>query len=65
MTDPTELLSRAAELTERADHEEDIETREQLLRISLYVQLAESQEWLAAHPPSVASLRNVLTPKSD
>lgn len=65
MTDPTELLRRAAELTERADHEEDIETREQLLRISLYVQLAESQEWLAAHPPSVASLRNVLTPKSD
>jgi hypothetical protein len=65
VTDPTELLRRAAELTERADHEEDIETREQLLRISLYVQLAESQEWLAAHPPSVASLRNVLTPKSD
>jgi hypothetical protein len=65
VTDPSELLRRAAELTERADHEEDIETREQLLRISLYVQLAESQEWLAAHPPSVASLRNVLTPKSD
>ena len=30
MTDPTELLRRAAELTERADHEEDIETRERL-----------------------------------
>ena len=30
VTDPTELLRRAAELTERADHEEDIETRERL-----------------------------------
>jgi hypothetical protein len=66
MIDPSELLRRAAELTERADHEEDIETRERLLRMAhYYVQIAESQEWLAAHPPSVASLTNVLTPKSD
>ena len=66
MTDPTELLSRAAELTERADHEEDIETRERLLRMAhYYVQIAESEEWLAAHPASVASLTNVLIPKSD
>jgi hypothetical protein len=66
MTDPSELLRRAAELTERADHEEDIATRERLLRMAhYYVQIAESEEWLAAHPASVASLTNVLTPKSD
>ena len=66
MIDPSELLRRAAELTERADHEEDIETREQLLRMAhYYVQIAESQEWSAAHPASVASLTNVLIPKSD
>ena len=66
MTDPSELLRRAAELTERADHEEDIETRERLLRMAhYYVQIAESEEWLGAHPASVASLANVLIPKSD
>ena len=49
MIDPSDLLRRAAELTERADQEEDVETA----------------NGLTAHPPSVASLTNVLTPKSD
>ena len=66
MIDPSELLRRAAELTERADQEEDIETRERLLRMAhFYAQIAESEQWLAAHPASVASLTNVLIPKSD
>ena len=66
MIDPSDLLRRAAELTERADHEEHVETRERLLRmVQHYFQIAESEEWLAAHPPSVASLTNVLTSKSD
>jgi hypothetical protein len=66
MTDPSDLLRRAAELTERADHEADIETRERLLRMAhYYAQIAENEEWLAAHPASVASLTNLLTPKSD
>jgi hypothetical protein len=66
MTDPSDLLRRAAELTERADHEADVETRERLLRMAhYYAQIAESEKWLAAHPTSVASLTNLLTPKSD
>ena len=36
MIEPSELLRRAAELTERADQEEDVETRERLLRIELH-----------------------------
>ena len=66
MIDPSELLRRAAELTERADQEEDVETRERLLRMAhFYAQIAESEQWLAAYPASVASLTNVLIPKSD
>jgi len=66
MIDPSDLLRRAAELTERADQEEDVETRERLLRMAqFYAQIAESEQWLTAHPPSVASLTNVLIPKSD
>ncbi|WP_170978724.1 hypothetical protein [Afipia massiliensis] len=53
MTDPSDLIRRASELTERADHEDDPETRERLLRMAAYyVQIAESEEWLAAHPTS-------------
>ncbi|NGX99603.1 MAG: hypothetical protein G4V63_31780 [Candidatus Afipia apatlaquensis] len=61
MTDPSDLIRRASELTERADHEDDVETRDRLLRIAAYyVQIAESEEWLAAHPASVASLSDFL-----
>ena len=45
MIDPSELLRRAAELTERADQEEDVETRERLLRMAhFYAQIAESEQ---------------------
>ncbi|MBR2121123.1 MAG: hypothetical protein V4458_06505 [Pseudomonadota bacterium] len=64
MTDPSDLIRRASELTERADHEDDIETRDRLLRMAAYyVQIAESEEWLAAHPASIASFGDVLTKK--
>ena len=64
MTDPSELIRRASELTERADHEENVETRERLLRMATYyVQIAESEEWLAAHPTSISSISDGLAKK--
>ena len=45
MINPSDLLRRAAELTERADQEEGIETRERLLRMAhFYAQIAESEQ---------------------
>jgi hypothetical protein len=56
MTDPSDLLRRASELTDRADHEENIEIRDRLLRMAAhYVHIAVSEERLAAHPTSIAS----------
>jgi hypothetical protein len=53
-------MRRAAELTDQADHEEDIEIRDRLLRMAEhYVHIAESEEWLAAHPTSIASAMGV------
>jgi hypothetical protein len=61
MTDPSDLMRRAAELTDRADHEENIEVRDRLLRMAAhYVNIAESEEWLAAHPISIASVTGLL-----
>jgi hypothetical protein len=61
MTDPSDLMRRAAELTDRADHEESIEVRDRLLRMAAhYVNIAESEEWLAAHPVSIGSVTGVL-----
>jgi hypothetical protein len=61
MTDPSDLMRRAAELTDRADHEESIEVRERLLRMAAhYVHIAESEQWLAAHPTSIASVIGLL-----
>ncbi len=60
MTDPSDLLQRAAELTDQADHEDNIETRDRLLRMAThYVHIAESREWIAAHPSSMASAMNI------
>jgi len=45
MTDPSELLRRAAEPSDRADHEENIEVRDRLLRMAAhYVDIAQSEE---------------------
>jgi hypothetical protein len=61
MTDPSDLMRRAAELTDRADHEESIEVRDRLLRMAAhYVNIAESEEWLAAHPVSKGSVTGLL-----
>jgi hypothetical protein len=61
MTDPSDLMRRAAELTDRADHEESIEARDRLLRMAThYVHIAESEEWLAAHPISIGSVTGLL-----
>jgi len=66
MTDPSDLLRRAAELSERADHEEDIEVRDRLLRMAAhYVHIAESEEWLTAHPTSIESATGAVLNKSD
>jgi hypothetical protein len=57
MTDPADLLRRAAELNDRADHEADSKVRDRLLRMAAgYVQIAESERWLAAHPASIESV---------
>jgi hypothetical protein len=62
MTDPSDLMRRAAELTDRADHEESIEVRDRLLRMAAhYVHIAESEEWLTAHPISIASVTGLLS----
>jgi hypothetical protein len=62
MADPSDLLRRAAELTDRADHEEDVEVRDRLLRMAAhYVHIGESEEWLAAHPTSIASVTGLLS----
>ena len=64
MTDPSDLMRRAAELTERADQEEDVDTRERLLRLArYYLHIAESEKCFAAHPTSISSVTDVLTPK--
>jgi hypothetical protein len=61
MTDHSDLLRRASELTDGADHEEDIEVRDRLLRMAAhYVHIAEGEEWLAAHPTSIASVTGLL-----
>ena len=62
MTDPADLLRRAAELTDRADHEDNVEIRDRLLRMAAYyVQIAQSEEWLAAHPTSIESVTGLFT----
>jgi hypothetical protein len=49
MTDPAQLLRRAAELTAQAEHLEDVEARERLLRMAgYYASIAEHEQWLAA-----------------
>ena len=63
MTDPADLMRRAAELTDRVDHEESIEIRDRLLRMAAYyVQIAESEEWLSAHHASRGAMTGLSKP---
>lgn len=60
MIDPSDLIRRASELTEHADREDDPKTRQRLLRMATYyVEIAESEQWVAAHPTSIASVSDV------
>jgi hypothetical protein len=64
MIDPSDLIRRASELTEHADHEDDPETRQRLLRMAAYyAEIAKSEQWLAAHPTSMASVSDVFVKK--
>jgi hypothetical protein len=64
MIDPSDLIRCAAELTGHADHEDDPKTRQRLLRMAgYYVEIAESEAWVAAHPTSIASVSEVFIKK--
>jgi hypothetical protein len=64
MIDISDLIRRASELTEQADHEDDPKTRQRLLRMAAYyVEIAETEEWMAAHPTSIASISEVFVKK--
>jgi hypothetical protein len=64
MIDPADLIRRASELTEHADHEDDPKTRQRLLRMAgYYVEIAKSEAWVAAHPASIASISEVFAKK--
>jgi len=64
MIDPSDLIRRAAELTEHADHENYPKTRRRLLRMAgYYVEIAENEQWMAAHPTSIASISEVFIKK--
>ncbi|MEH2470728.1 hypothetical protein V1281_000030 [Nitrobacteraceae bacterium AZCC 2161] len=64
MIDPSDLIRRASELTEHAGHEDDPKTRQRLLRMArYYVDIAEREEWVAAHPTSIASVSEVFVKK--
>jgi hypothetical protein len=60
MLDPSDLVHRANELRQQADHEFDQAIRDRLIRMAdSYIHLAESENWAKAHPVSVASLADV------
>ena len=61
MTNPSNLLQRAAELKDQAGHEESPEVRNRLLRMAEhYVRIARNEEWQAAHPTSIESVTRLL-----
>jgi hypothetical protein len=60
MIDPSDLIHRANELRQQAEHESDQAIRDRLIRMAdSYVHLAESENWAKAHPASAASLGDV------
>ena len=60
MLDPSDLIDRANELRQQADHESDQGIRDRLIRMAdTYVHLAESESWAKAHPASAAALGEV------
>jgi hypothetical protein len=66
MTDPSDLIKRASELTDRASHEGDVEVRDRLLRMAAgYAKIAQSEQWLAAHPTSIASVTGLFNRQTE
>ncbi len=64
MIDPSDLIRRASELAEHADHEEDPRTHQRLLRMArYYAEIAEREKWVAAHPTSIASVSELCVKK--
>jgi hypothetical protein len=61
MPNPSDLLQRAAELEDRANHEETAEVRNSLLRMAEhYLRIARNEEWKTAHPISIESVTRLL-----
>jgi hypothetical protein len=62
MTGRPDLIQRANELKQQAESEGDPDIRDRLVRMAEhYNDLAESQDWSEAHPPTVASLSELFT----
>jgi hypothetical protein len=62
MADRSDLIRKANQLREQAQHEGDEPIRRRLLRMAdYYARLADSQSWSEAHPPSVAALGDMFT----
>ena len=60
MPDSADLIRKADELKQQAEHEPDRKIRQRLTRMAdRYVHLAESQAWSREHPPSAADLADL------
>jgi hypothetical protein len=61
MLDTSELIQKAEDLKQQAEHEPDARVRDLMTRMAdRYVHLAQSLAWSREHPPSPASLAEVL-----
>ena len=62
MQDRSDLIRRANEIRQQAEHEADQNQRERLMHMAdSYGRLADSQGWSEAHPTNVAALGDVFT----
>ena len=60
MFESSDLIRKADELKQQAEHEADAKIRKRLTRMAdRYVHLAQSQKWSQEHPTSAASLAEV------
>jgi hypothetical protein len=60
MPESSELIEKAEQLKQQAEHEPDAKIRARLVRMAdRYVHLAQSQAWSREHPASAASLAEV------
>jgi hypothetical protein len=60
MSESSDLIRKADELKQQAEHEPDANIRKRLMRMAeRYIHLAQSQAWSREHPTSAASLAEV------